>query len=187
MSLSACSLAKIAILHCIPSLDDDRSSSLVAVIIRSLFGDDCGASLLLVVEGRSLVVSRRAVVWLCDCSRRRIIIFRSLVGGVLRSIVASRRWMVIVCRYSDLARRHHSFARSRGLRPFIASCCRRTIVRCLVSCAHRLFVVAWALSLVVRRRLCAVARVSSLVSRCLSSPVLRSFVVARALSLFVRL
>ena len=95
--------------------------------------------------------------------------------------------MITVRRYSDLARRHHSFARSRGLRPFIASRCRRTIVRCLVSCAHRLFVVAWALSLVVRRRLCAVACVSSLVSRRLSSPVLRSFVVARALSLFVRL
>ena len=92
-----------------------------------------------------------------------------------------------VRRYSALARRHHSFACSRGLRPFIVSCCQRTIVRCLESCAHRLFVVAWALSLIVCRHLCAVARVSSLVSRRLSSPVLRSFVVARALSLFVRL
>ena len=106
----------------------------------------------------------------------------------LRSVVASRRWMMIVRRYSVLARRHHPFARSRGSRSFIVSRRPGTIVRCLASCVIDCsrFVVAWALSLVVCCRMCVVIRLSSVLTRCVFSSVHLSFVIARPLSSFVR-
>ena len=72
-SRSVRSLATIVVLRCLSSLDDDRSLSLVVrqslvcrrarvVIVRTLAGGDCVPSLLLVVKGRSLVVSHRVVM-----------------------------------------------------------------------------------------------------------------------------
>ena len=96
--------------------------------------------------------------------------------------------MMIVRRYSVLARRRHPFARSRGSRSFIVSRRPGKIVRCLASCVIDCsrFVVAWALSLVVCCRMCVVIRLSSVLTRCVLSSVHLSFVVARVLSSFVR-
>ena len=67
------SLATIVVLRCFSSLDDDRSLSLVVglslvrrrscvFIIRMLVGGDCDPSLRVVVQGCSLVVTRRGVM-----------------------------------------------------------------------------------------------------------------------------
>ena len=120
-----------------------------------------------------------------------------VVSSASSSSVRSLATIAVYRCFSSLSDDRSSLLGSRSSSSFIRSFARIATVHCVllseddrsVSCVLRssIFVVAWGLSLVVRRRLCAVARVSSLVSRRLSSPVLRSFVVARALSLFVRL